>query len=174
MTLARAGVAQAGASVRRSDLAGGLAVTALAAVAGLWFVPANVNLAATAGNDIAPAFMPLVCVAIAGVLGLVMTARALLHPAGAGGAEAGGDEEIGDQRPAPRQVVADLAVWIGSTVLVLLLLPRIGFVVTGGLLLAGWLAYAGLRSWVVGAAVAVTVPVVLDWLCRAFLHVQLP
>ena len=167
-------MAQAGAALRRSDLAGGLAVTALAAVAGLWFVPSNVNLVATAGNDIAPAFMPLVCVAIAGVLGLVMVARALLHPAGAGGAEAGGDEDIGDHRPAPRQVVADLAVWTGSTVLVLLLLPRAGFVVTGGLLLAGWLAYAGLRSWVVGSAVAIAVQVVLDWLCRAFLHVQLP
>lgn len=61
-----------------------------------------------------------------------------------------------------------------STVLVLLLLPRIGFVVTGGLLLAAWLAYARVRSWLTAAGVVAVVPVLLDWLCWQALRIQLP
>lgn len=164
--------ARATAAAPRSDLATGLAVTAVAAVAALWFVPVHTNLAPTVGNDIAPAFMPLVCVGIITVLGLTMVMRALLGRAD--GPASGGDEEIGRDRATPWQVAADLAVWSVSTVLVLLLLPRLGFVITGGLLLAAWLAYAGLRSWKTAAAVVLVVPAVLDWLCWHALRIQLP
>lgn len=156
----------------RPDLAAGLVVTGLAAVGGLWFVPANTNPVATAGNDIAPAFMPLLCVGIIAVLGLALLARSVLgrvaDPA------TGDDEAVGDMATTSRQVAGDLAVWALSTVLVLLLLPRVGFVISAGLLLAAWLAYARVRSWLAAAAVVAVVPALLDWLCWTALKVQLP
>lgn len=100
--------ARSAAAARPRDLATGLAVTALAAVAALWFVPAHTNLSATVGNDIAPAFMPLLCVAIIAMLGLAMVARALV--VGADAPMPDGDEAIAGSPVAPRQVAADLAV----------------------------------------------------------------
>lgn len=160
-------------AARRPDVTAGAAVTGLAALATFWFVPAHVNLVPTAGNDIAPAFMPLVCSGLALVLGIVMLVRGLMAGPDAVTAEPEPDEEGG--RPATaRQVVNDLAIWSASTVAIVVMMQHLSFIVTGGVLLAAWLAFAGLRSWPVGLGVVVILPAVLDWLCRTVLQVQLP
>ena len=164
----------AGRSQGAADRAAGAVVTALAAAGTFWFVPAYTNTAPTTGNDIAPALVPLVCTGLALLLGLAMLWRGCqARPAAA--APAGADPEAGAASAAgPREIAADLAVWAGSTVAIMLLLPRAGFILTGALLLAGWMAYAGVRQRLVAAAVVLVLPAAIDRLCWYALTVQLP
>ncbi len=162
---------------RRSDFVTGAVVVVLAGLGIFWLVPAQTTSPQPGGYDIAPSLVPQLSLVLCLLLGFGLMFRSRLSK---GTPEPSGRLET-DETGAPpgvpitaRGLFFDLAVWVGSSVLVMLALPHVGFVVTGTVLLAGWLVFTGVRSVATILAVSLVLPVALDRLCWYALTVQLP
>lgn len=159
---------------RTTRLVIALAVCLLATAGVFWLIPAQTG-DARGPTDIAPAFFPTASLGICLVLGLGLLFRAL-RPAtptaeGAVSAEDAAGEEEG---LTGRSLLLDLGLWIGFSVVTMLLLKYVGFIVTGILALAGWMWFCGQRSWMVIGLTAIGVPLVLYQLSWTALTIRLP
>ncbi len=155
----------------------GASVVLIATVGVLWLIPSQTVTTATGENDLSPSLVPHISMGMCLLLGLLYTVQSWRDGRRAGAEATPELEDSGDVDEAPRSVVGlilDLAVWIASSTATMLIIPHVGFIVTGTILLAGWLVFAGVRSvWIV-AAVSLGLPVLLDRLCWYALTVQLP
>lgn len=158
------------------NLAIGATVAALAAVGNAWLIPAFTTASATGAYDLSPTLVPHISLGLCLVLGLLLCLQSL-------GARR-------DGRPAPPGVARtgdgathsspgvwlfrDLLMWGASSMVTVVLLPRLGFIATATALLAVWLVFAGARRWPVVIGVAVILPVLLDRLSWYALTVRLP
>ena len=68
----------------------------------------------------------------------------------------------------------DTVVWVVSSIAAMTMLAQVGFVLAAMPLLAAWLLFAGVRSMVWIAALALTLPIALERLCWYALTIQLP
>ncbi|MCP5374080.1 MAG: tripartite tricarboxylate transporter TctB family protein [Hyphomicrobiales bacterium] len=159
----------------RETLVIGLVVAALSAVGMLWLIPAHTNPAA-GPNDLSPALVPEIALGVCLALGVLLVVQALRRPdAGAAATAAVGADDDGPRGlRLARDLAFDLSVWAVSCIVLVQLLPRIGFIATSAMVLAGWCVFAGLRSIPTIVGVALVVPVVLDRLCWYALTVPLP
>lgn len=156
--------------VRRTNLAAGILLAALAFCALAWLIPANTQPAQSA-RDLAPAFMPTLAMSVCLGLSLLLavrnrprgTARELEHEEF--GAEASG---IG------RQELTNLALWLALVVLTMLLLHFAGFIPAGIVLLALSMWYVGLRRPLLLVPLCLGVPVALYWVVWFAFTIELP
>lgn len=154
----------------------GACVVAIAAFGVFWLIPTQTVTSATGENDLSPSLVPTISLGVCLALGLLLMVRAWRD--GRQGGDAGSElDEAGEVDEAPRSfgsLVFDLLVWTGSSIAAMLIIPHAGFIMTGAVLLAGWLVFAGARSVPVIVGVSLLLPVTLDRLCWYALTVQLP
>ncbi|MEQ9328087.1 MAG: tripartite tricarboxylate transporter TctB family protein [Rhodospirillales bacterium] len=120
------------------------AVCLLAAAGLFWLIPAQTG-EARAASDISPAFFPNLSLGICLLLGLFLVREAVggrRKPQKAASAE---EEAADDDTLSGRALITDMAIWIAGAVATMLLLKFAGFIPTGIVLLAGWMAFCGRR-----------------------------
>lgn len=176
---------------RTSEIVTGISVMSISSLGIFWLIPAQTSLAASGNYDVPPSLIPQITGILCLALGGGLTLRAWRMPAtetpsapaaseGSGAGERSAqDKENGEDKSAANALSGkglffDLAVWAGSSIPMMLVLPIIGFIAAGTMLLAAWMVFAGARSILLIAGVSFALPVFLDRLCWYALTVQLP
>jgi hypothetical protein len=143
---------------RGVDIAAGLFLAALSIFALVWLIPANTQ---PVGRqfDVAPGFFPNIAASAVLILSIVMVIDRWRRRR----TEVGGPG-----------IVAELMVWAGACVVVMLALSSVGFVPMASLLLVAAMVFSGNRNWWLIAAMAVAFPLAIDWAAWLIFTVDLP
>ena len=130
-----------------------------------WLIPSHTN-ASAASYDVSPAFIPLVSAYMVLALSAIHLALSLRRY-GAGRAGAVAD-------PRARHILIDTTIWLVICVAIQLGLAWLGFLVVGPAAIAGGLYFAGQRNWWVITALAIVIPVLIDFAAWQVFTVDLP
>ncbi len=149
-------------------------MAALACVGIFWLIPAQTQVSPSGVYDLSPSLVPRLSLGLCLLLGLGLALHGWRGRSGRGGPGLARHAATVAEGNSPAGLAFDVTVWVLSSVPVMLLLDHAGFILTGILLLTGWLLFAGVRSIPVVAGIALILPVSLDRLCWYVLTVELP
>lgn len=145
-----------------TDIVAGAVLTALAAAALLWIVPAHTETGVS-GYDVSPAFFPRLGAGVVLALALVLVATAARRHLAKDRDGASG-----------RRVLVDVLIWSAAAAGTVVGLQYIGFIATSAIVIAGWMLLAGQRRWLTIAAAALLFPFAVDQAAWFFFTVDLP
>jgi len=147
------------------DIAAGLFLAAMAALALLWLIP-NYIVSAAGEYDVGPAFFPKMSAWIVLVLSLSLViikvyglkTEAKTLPGGRSG----------------QSIVFEIIIWSLIAVLALLGITKSGFVLTASLIIGLGAIACGYRTWWLIALLAVVIPLIINQLVWIIFTVALP
>jgi hypothetical protein len=140
------------------DIVAGLVLVAICIFALTWLIPANTQ-PADSQFDVAPGFFPTLAVGATLILSIVLVIRRWSARHTIGGSKG---------------ILTELAIWTGASVTLMLVMPKISFLIMAPALLAGAMLFCGNRNrWLI-AILAVVFPLVVYWAARLIFSVDLP
>lgn len=142
-----------------NDRLSGLIVLFSSLVLFFFIIPAGVETnAGCPAAGLSPAFMPKLIALIMGFLSFLMVIKS------------GTKESLSRQRMFSRNMLVTVLIFI----LYIILVPRLGYLVSSIIFLPVILVFFGTRSWVIILPLSIILPVLLYWFFSRVMFVMLP